>query len=487
VNIDLNNCFPIGADNQQKPLPKQQEFLDHALDPKGPKYISYVGGVGSGKSLIGCITVLSWAVLYPGDYLVCRQFAPELKMTTYRTFLEICPPELIIESWSAETRIKIKAANGKTSMVYFRQLEEPEKLRSLNLSGFYIDEANQVSEEAFLLLQGRLRGAGIRKGILTTNPKGHDWIYRWFLQKDHLKSVEVKAQYHLIKAPSTENYHLPEGYISGIMESWDDARIKREIEGSFDAFEGMVYTDFRRDVHVVRPFRIPANWERHIRMDHGTRNYAAILFFAVSPEGEVYVTHEIYEREWFIKDLVLGNKKENKLGIVNRIQGTGSYKSAKIDPSVRRRNGTTKESDYDEYLRHWPDNLPPLQLAKNDVQLGIERVKTYLKVHPKFNKPMLYIFETCTNLLEEMTTYRYQDLKSNQQGTKPENETPIKVDDHAVDALRYMIIDLPEMYKVDLDEAERLKKYTNIEIAFQNELKKLKEPKTKVDPWDDGI
>jgi len=53
------------------------------------------------------------------------------------------------------------------------------------------------------------------------------------------------------------------------MASWDDARIQREINGSFDAFEGQVYNDFRRDVHVVRPFRIPNHWERHIRIDHG--------------------------------------------------------------------------------------------------------------------------------------------------------------------------------------------------------------------------
>lgn len=487
MNIDLNNCFPSGSDGKQGPLPKQQEFLDNALDSTKSKYIAYVGGIGSGKSLIGCITTLSWAVLYPGDYLICRQFMPELKDTTYSTFKQICPPELIVEDRIADMKMVIKASNGKTSTVFFRQLEEPEKLRSLNLSGFYIDEANQVSEEAFMLLQGRLRGSGIRKGIMTTNPKGHDWIYRWFLQKDHLNDEAIKTQYHLIKAPSTENHHLPDGYLQSIMASWDTARIQREIDGSFDAFEGQVYSDFRRDVHVVRPFRIPGNWERHIRIDHGFRNPAAVLFFAVSPDGDCYVYKEIYVREYLIKEIIKGNKRESKQGLVDFIKGSASFKSAKIDPSTKARRGGTGESDYDEYRRHWPAELPILGMAKNDVQLGIDRVKSYLKVNPKNNRPSLYFFDTCTNLLEEVTTYRYPDLRPNQQGIKAENEKPIKVNDHALDALRYMIVDLPDKYSLEVDEVDRKKKYSRIEIAMQDEYRKLLKPKEKLDPFDDGI
>jgi len=486
--LDLNLCFPESLSGHPRgPLPKQREFLDKALDPKGPKYIAYVGGIGSGKSLIGCITVLSWAVLYPGDYLVGRQFAPELKTTTYKTFLEICPPELIVEHRVADMLIRVKGANNKISTIYFRQLEEADKFRSMNLSGFYIDEANQVSEEAFMLLQGRLRGGGIRKGIITTNPKGHDWIYRWFLQKDHIKYEEVKGHYYLIKAPSTENIHLPDGYLQSVMAAWDDVRIKREIQGDFDAFEGQVYSDFRRDVHVVRPFRIPANWERHIRIDHGFRNPAAVLFFAISPDGECYVFREIYVTEWLIKEIVKGNKAESKHGIISYLQGTDSFRTAKIDPSTKARRGTSGESDFDEYRRHWPESLPPLQMAKNDVQLGIDRVKSYLKPDVRTNKPLLYIFDTCVNLLEEITTYRYPDLKPNQVGSKAEEEKPIKVDDHALDALRYMVVDLPDRYTPLVKEEERWKKYKNIEINLQDTIAELKRPKDSKDPFNDGI
>lgn len=482
ATINLNSCFPEGADGMRKPLPKQSEVLRLLLAPGTPKYIAYVGGIGSGKTLMGCISILSAAVMYPGDYLIARQFLPQLKDTTYKTFLEICPKELIVENRIADMVVKVRSAGGKVSNILFRQLEEPEKLRSLNLSMFLIDEANQVSEEAFLLLQGRLRGSGLRKGLIVSNPNGHDWLYRWFLLKENLRSDASKAQYHLVQAPSTENVHLPEGYIQSMMESWSEDRIKREIYGSFDAFEGMVYHEFRRDIHVVKPFRIPEEWEKHIRLDHGYRNPAACVFCAISPDGEVYVYREFYEREYLINEIINGNKKDGKVGIAELARGE-KYLTAKIDPSTKARRGTSGASDYDEYVANWPENFPPLQMAKNDVQVGIDRVKSFLKVHPKNNKPMLYIFDTCHNLLEEITTYRYPDLKPQQEGKRAENEKPVKVDDHALDALRYMIVDLPEPYKIDR-EVDRHKKFSPLEIAIQDEIQVLKHgPKNKGDPF----
>src|SRR5688500_918048 len=158
--IDLSQAFPEGRDGTRQPLPKQSQFLDALLDERAtsPKYVRYVGGIGSGKTMIGCIAMIHLAVLRPGDYLIARQFMPELKDTTYKTFLEVCPPVLIAEIRIADTVVKIRNVHGSVSTVFFRGLEEPDKLRSMNLNAFYIDEANQVSEVAFLLLQGRLRG-----------------------------------------------------------------------------------------------------------------------------------------------------------------------------------------------------------------------------------------------------------------------------------------------------------------------------------------
>jgi PBSX family phage terminase large subunit len=483
MRLDLNKAFPKAKDGTQGPLPKQRQFLQRALDLKGPQHILYCGGVGSGKTLIGCITVLSWAVLYPGDYLIARQFFPELKITTLKTFLELCPKELIKEYRVADGIIKIKAVGGKVSNIIFKQLEEPDKLRSLNLSGAYIDESSQVSEAAFMLLQGRLRGGGPMKLILTTNPNGHDWQYQWFVKQDMIKDKEDRKNFCLIKAPSTENVHLPPKYVANMMASWSDERIQREIMGSFDAFEGMVYHEFRRDVHVVQPFVIPSTWTRIMGIDHGYRNPAAVLWAAIDYDENVYIYRELYKREWLIEELCKGKQEDGAYEPgINKLTGKEVIEYAKIDPSTRARRGTTGGSDFDAYIEHLPSGFP-LGMANNEKTAGIDRVKSYLKIDPKTNKPKLFIFNTCPNLIEEMSQYRYRELNTGQQGKQNEKEEPAKVNDHANDSLRYLIMSRPEPPK-DTDDVWKRLEYNSGAGSLYRELQAIKKPKVK-DPFGD--
>lgn len=483
MKIDLSQCFPLDErTGERHPLPKQANFLQAILDPKGPKYVLYCGGVGSGKTLIGCITMLSMAIMYPGDYLVCRQFLPELKITTLKTFLEICPKEVLDEYRVADGIVRIKAAGGKVSNVIFRQLEEPDKLRSLNLSGFYIDESSQVSEAAFMLLQGRLRGPGLRKGFLTTNPNGHDWQYSWFVKQDMFNKEEAKASYRLIRAPSTENTHLPDGYVESMLATWSPERIKREIEGSFDAFEGMVYHEFRRDLHVIQPFKIPDDWTRVIGVDHGYRNAAAWIWGAVDYDDNIYIYREFYEKEWLIEEIIKGKKKENKPGVLQLMRGE-KITQARIDPSTRAVRGASGFSDWDVYLEHLPKDFP-LMLANNDKQPGIDRVKSYLKVNATTNKPRLYIFSSCTNLITEMSQYRYKELTHGQVGKQSEKEEPVKVNDHALDALRYLIMSRPEAPNPKQEIYKKFP-YNSLQGSIYRDLQELRNPSDTKDPFGD--
>lgn len=479
--LDLNNCFPEGKAGARGPLPKQAEFMQTVLDLNGPKFVLYAGGVGSGKTLIGCITILTLALLYPGDYLVCRLYLPELKLTTYKTFLEICPPELIAEHRVADGVIKIKSANGKVSNVIFRGLDEPDKHRSLNLNAAYIDEASQVSEQAFVLLQSRIRGAHVRKIYMTTNVAGHDWLHRLFVKQDHL-TPEARKMFHLVHAPSTDNVHLPEGYVQGMLATWSEDKVQREIYASWDSFSGQVYSEFRRDVHVINPFKIPDDWVRVVGADHGYRNYTAWIWGAVDYDDNIYIYKEFYEREWLIEEICKGNKKENKPGVLQMCKGE-KITQVRIDPSVRAVRGATGFSDWDIYQ----DNLPkdfPLMLANNDKQAGIDKVKSYLKINPRTNKPRLFIFSSCVNLLDEMSKYRYKELSHAQIGKQSEKEEPVKVDDHAMDAFRYLVMSRPEPPSPDLEIYKRIP-YASLQGAIYRDLKQLRSKDDGKDPFGD--
>lgn len=482
--VNLNECFPVGISGRREPLPKQKEFMTLALDPTGPKFVAYYGGYGSGKSLILCITMISQGVLHGGEYVIARQFMPELRRTTMKLFLELVPKDLLLEHRVADAEIHIKAAGGKKAVFYFVGLDSPEKLDSLTLSGGAIDEASQVSEEAFLKLQGRLRSpVGLRKLLLVGNPKGHDWVYRYFLKQDMFQTVKEKSLYRIIVAPTTENIHLAPDYVQSMLSSYSKERIQRDIMGSFDSFEGQVYSEFNRALHVVRPFRIPDEWTRVIGADHGYTNPTCFLWGAMDYDGAIYIYREFYEREWLIEEIVKGKNVQgaHQKGVLE-LTSKGEMKElegAFIDPSTRSVRSQTGVSDWDTYLEHFPNSFP-LYPAKNDVSSGIDKVKSYLKANDKTGKPRLYIFETCVNLLDELSEYRWAELGPNQEGRVNQKEAPRKYNDHAADALRYLVAsrpDAPEMKK-----QPNKAPYATSEWVLRQELKRLKKPKL-ADPF----
>lgn len=473
--LDLNSCFPEPADGSpQGPLPKQKDFLSAALDVRegAPKYIRYIGGIGAGKTLIGCVTVLCWAVLYEGTYLVGRQFFPELRDTTLETFLSICPKELIVERRVADALIKIRSQNGGVSTILFRQMEEPDKLRSLNLNGFYLDESCQVSEAGFLLLQGRLRGRHVRKGILTTNSDGRGWGWRYFVQKSMFKDKKTADLFLNIRAPSTENKHLPAGYVETLLNSWSEQRIRREILADEEIFEGAVYPEFRRDVHVIPPFAIPKDWTRLVGADHGWTNPTAWVWGAVDPDNNVYLYREYYETGRTIKQIV---------DDVKALNGSDTLSGIYIDPSTKAVRSQTGSSDWDTYLQHVPQDWPIIP-AQNDVEGGLNKVREYLK--PGANgKPKLFVFNTLNNWLDEIGEYRYEEQPAHQQGRVNLKEQPRKYKDHLMDATRYLIVSRPEGPKAE-DKASHKRNEYGLSGTLQRELHSIKSGGgVQKDPW----
>lgn len=478
MEIDLRKLFPKAADGTHGPLPKQAQFLKEVLDPKGAQFVAYYGGYGAGKSIVLCVAILTQAVMYGGDYLISRMYMPELRRTTMKAFLDMCPKELILEVRVADAEVHLRSANG-TAIIYFIGLDTPDKIDSMNLSGFAIDEASQTTEEAFLKLQGRLRNTkGLRKGLLVGNPKGRDHVYRHFVSKLAIKPA-AHSKYKMIVAPSTENIHLPDGYIEGMLGSYSKERIQRDIMGSFDSFEGMIYDEFSRQIHVVEPFEIPKEWTRIVGADHGYTNPAAFIFGAVDYDGNIVIYREMYRRETLIKDLCAEFRHLIGCTATNP-KGSEKIDAIYIDPSTKARRGQLGLSDFSTYLEHLPGHLP-LLCANNEVSAGIDRVKTFLRLNPKSKKPRLTIFNTCQNLLEEIGEYRWAELSATQEGQKNQKEEPRKYNDHAMDALRYLIMSRPDPTKKETLN----KSWPTPQSAIQKELHDIHHPKPR-DPWGDN-
>lgn len=168
----------------------------------------------------------------------------------------------------------------------------------MELGWFYIDEVDEVKQEVFLILRGRLRKKGIKRyvGFITSNSSGKNWTYNIFVDAKGLTEDEV-SKYFAIRASSYENHHLPASYIE-TLETFDENLYKRFVLGEFNVFEGQIYPEFNELIHVrdnvFDSFVDPQTFTPIYGLDHGLHNPTAILEGWMDHLGTIYVTWEHY-------------------------------------------------------------------------------------------------------------------------------------------------------------------------------------------------
>lgn len=422
--------------NQIEPTPKQTEFITSTA-----RYSCFSGGFGSGKTVAGCLRSLVLSQ-YPGNRgLIGRLTYPELRDTTQKSFFEACPPEMYDEAQGGQWKPSenyLRLVNG--SEIIFRHLDNvsEKELLSLNLGWFFIDQAEEVGDQVFRILQSRLRLNTVpnRYGFVICNPEPGSWIDTMF-RKPVLegKRDNPSEQFHFIDSKMTDNPHLPPDYVQSIIDNYPEDMRKRYVEGRWDVFENQIYSEYDSNVHILKPFDIPKEWERIIAVDHGMVNPTAAIFAALDFDGNVFIYDEYYSP---------GVVSTHAKAILEKTQGQ-EISLWLIDPSVQAK---TREKDGQMWsvMEEYEDYGLFFTPANNEKLAGINRVKEFLKPqknrrHPitkEIPSPKLFIFRNCVNLIAEMPAYQWRKLRTLQSRNSPEQ--PRDFNDHALDALRYIIM-----------------------------------------------
>jgi len=418
-------------------LPQQRAFLQSAA-----KYWAFVGGVRSGKSVAGAFEAIKLTQLYPGSRgLIGRLTAKALGETTRDTLFKMVPRGLIADWRAHEQHLWLHTREpGVFSEILFYHLDDPGPLGSLELDWFWIDEAHEpdgseVPEETFKILQSRLSGhVGPNRGFVTSNPGGHDWIYRYFVTKEAVPP-KLRDRYEIYVAKTSDNLcNLPEDYgdlyvqhqlSDGSLDEWG----RRFLDASFDVFEGQIYPQFTEREHV----REPEPWRRQgepfriAGMDFGVRNATAILDAFVDYEGVLWIDDEFY----------LPNGGDAVIPEAVKWMRSKGISRVIADPSTGNR-GADGRSVADRFAAERITLLP----GNNTVMLGIEEVRRKLRETIRheatdYEIPTLCIRKHCVNLIRELKQYRWQPDRSGQN-----KEAPLKKEDHAADALRYLVMGL---------------------------------------------
>ena len=80
----------------------------------------------------------------------------------------------------------------------------------------------------------------------------------------------------------------------------------------------------------------------------------------------------------------------------------------------------------------------PISLGHNDIRAGITRVQN------RFQKKRLFITRRCEQTLKEIGSYRWDRFASSKiEARRNKKETPLKRNDHCMDALRYGVMSRP--------------------------------------------
>jgi PBSX family phage terminase large subunit len=294
--------------------------------------------------------------------------------------------------------IELKTQDDGISKIYLRGWESIEGLRGQRFDFLVIDEVAMMRNfwlnwhEVLRPTLTDTRG----QTLFISTPKGFNHFYDLYTTKD-----EDYTSFHFT---TYDNPFIPKDEIDKAKEEIPEDRFSQEYLADFRKTEGLVYKEFKRDLHIVKT--IPEQFAQVIAgLDFGYTNPYALLVIGVDKDNHYWVTNEKYETGKTTAEII-GNIKNF--------------------PQISRVYPDPAEPDRIEEIKRAGINC--MEVNK-DIVAGIDHVREL------FKNNRIHIHERCVNLIGELETYSYEDGKPD----KNAPEKPIKEADHCVDSLRYSL------------------------------------------------
>ena len=311
--------------------------------------------------------------------------------------------------------------NGVTNYFYIfggKDERSQDLIQGITLAGMFFDEVALMPESFVNQATGRcsVKGSKFWFNCNPDNPR-HWFKVNWIdkcrcnmseeeIERCEENMVETKNLVYL-HFTMNDNLSLDEDIKKRYRSMYVGVFFKRFIEGIWCVADGLVYSMFDEDKHVIHG-ECPYSPMHHVSIDYGTVNPFSAGMWGF--DGK----RAIRERELYYNGREKGVRLDDETYYqkLKELIGETPIEYIIIDPSAASFIEVIKK--HGEYM---------VKGAKNDVLDGIRVTTTFL------NTGRLFVHESCTNTIEEFGLYSWDEESG--------DDKVIKENDHAMDDTRY--------------------------------------------------
>jgi hypothetical protein len=203
----------------------KQEHAVYYLKDNITKEILYGGAAGGGKSALGVLWLIEQCQTYPATrWLMGRSKLKTLKETTLNTFFELTSNLKLSTSYNYNSQTGVITwTNGSEILLkdLYSYPADPnfDSLGSLEITGAFIDECNQISFKAWQIVTSRIRYKlneyNLTPKILGTCNPAKNWTYSKFYIPTAAGTITETRKF--IQSLPTDNPNLPLSYLDSLL------------------------------------------------------------------------------------------------------------------------------------------------------------------------------------------------------------------------------------------------------------------------------
>lgn len=255
---------------------KQTIALDYLEDDVTNEGL-FGGGAGGGKSVLGTYWLIKQGFKYPKTrWLMGRAKLKTLKETTLNSFLWVASQQGL----RAGIHFKINNQNhiitlvNKTEILmkdlfYYPSDPNFDELGSLEITGAFIDECNQLTEKAWNITMSRIRYGLDENGLIpkmfgTCNP-AKNFVYPKFYKP--YKDGVMPSDKFFVQSLVTDNPDISKYYIENLRKLDQNSK-ERLLHGNWEYDDDpAVLMDYEKTVDIFTNTFVESNGKRYITAD----------------------------------------------------------------------------------------------------------------------------------------------------------------------------------------------------------------------------